>query len=275
MYERVLFALDLEGVNNVVGKPYEGLAKGSEEWEIARVQAVKEINAGATALFDAGVKKIAVWDNHGGGGNIDVSALDERIEYINHDFTKPRMSFAKGNFDCACFFGYHAMEGTLGGVLAHTMSSKEVQFYKLNGKYIGEIDMDSLIAKENGLPTVFFAGGDIACKQALRSVPGMVTVITKTEKGRNKAEFMDDDELFAEIKSKIVQAMEVSAFPAPVNFPAKFEKSFKRVEDAEKYLERLLSFGLKSEYLEDDIMGKDAHTVVTEVHDILEYDRCI
>lgn len=29
MYKRVLFALDLEGVNNVVGVPYEGLGKGS------------------------------------------------------------------------------------------------------------------------------------------------------------------------------------------------------------------------------------------------------
>ena len=135
--------------------------------------------------------------------------------------------------------------------------------------------MDATIARENGLPSVFFAGGDIACKQALRSVLGLVTVITKTEKGRNKAEFADNDRLFAEIKSKIVQAMEVSAFPAPVNFPARMEKSFKRVEDAEKYLERLLSLGLKSDYLEDELMGKDAHTVVTLVSNIDEYIKCI
>ena len=68
MYRRVLLLLDLEGVNRVVGEPYLGLGKGSEQWEIAVEQALLEINAAAEALFEAGVEKVGLWDNHGGGG---------------------------------------------------------------------------------------------------------------------------------------------------------------------------------------------------------------
>ena len=155
--KRILFALDLEGVNNVVGEPYSGLVKDSPQWHVAKKQAALEINAAADALFASGAEKIGLWDNHAGGGNIDASDVDPRISLISYDKNLPRMYFADGEYDCICFFGYHAMEGTLGGVLAHTMSSKIVQYYKLNGKYIGEIDMDAYIAAEKGMPAVLFA----------------------------------------------------------------------------------------------------------------------
>ena len=140
MYKRVLLALDLEGVNNVAGEPYSGLARDTEGWCVAKEQAVLEVNAAAKALFDAGALKVGLWDNHGGGNNIDPTALDPRITLIPYEIgLEKRMSFADGEYDCICFFGYHAMEGTLGGVLAHTINSKIVQYYKLNGQYIGEV----------------------------------------------------------------------------------------------------------------------------------------
>ena len=275
MYNRVLLALDLEGVNNVIGEPYMGLGKETEQWYVAREQAVLEVNAAAEALFAAGVEVVALWDNHGGGNNVDPSALDKRIKLISSDNSVPRMSFAKGNFDCICFFGYHTMEGTLGGVLSHTMNSKVVQYYKLNGKYIGEIDMDSYIAASHGMPSVFFAGGDITCKQAKKSVDTLVTVVTKTELERNKAVFRNNDELFDEIKRKIVCAVSSEAQPKTLDFPSIMEKSFKRVEDAAKYLLTLREHGICAEYLSDEILGKDAHTIVSTVRDMDEFIKCI
>ena len=268
MYKRVLLALDLEGVNHVIGEPYNGLERDTEQWKVARNQAVLEVNAAAEALFDAGVEVVGLWDNHGGGNNVDPCALDSRITLISLNLKNPRMYFADGYYDCICFFGYHAMEGTLGGVLAHTMSSKTVQYYKLNGRYIGEVDMDAYIAAAKGIPARFFAGGDIACKQAKRVVNEIVTVITKTELSRNEAIFRDNGELLADIKKAIVQAVKTEAEPHPLCFPAAFEKSFKRVEDAAKYLKRLRTSGLHAEYLTDYILGKDAHTVVSTIYEI-------
>jgi len=275
MYRRVLFALDLEGVNHVVGEPYSGLSRDTEQWYIAREQAVREINAAADALYDAGVEKIGLWDNHGDGNNIDGSLLNPRITLIDADLSMPRMYFADGEYDCICFFGYHAMEGTLGGVLAHTMNSKSNQYYKLNGSYIGEVDMDAYIAAEKGIPSVFFAGGDITCRQAKRAVAHIVTVETKTELSRNEAVFRNNEELFADIKAGIVKAVTGEAAARTLTYPAVMEKSFKRTEDAEKYRTRLLSLGISADHPDDDILGKDAHSVVSTVYGIADFIKCI
>ena len=274
MAKRVLIALDLEGVNNVVGEPYSGLYVGCDEWERARRQAAKEVNAAAEALFMAGAERVALWDNHAGGGNVDLTDLDSRVELLEPDKTLPRMYFA-GEFDAVCYFGYHAMEGTLGGVLAHTMNSKMVQHYKLDGRYIGEIDMDAYIAASHGVPSIFFAGGDIACSQANRAVDGIVTVVTKEELSRNKAIYRDNGELFEDIKAGIAEAISTDFSVNEIKLPAIFEKSFKRTEDAAQYLEMMLTLGMESAYPCEDILGKDAHTVVSKIYSINDFISCI
>lgn len=272
--KRILFALDLEGVNNVVGTPYSGLVKGCEQWEIARRQAALEVNAAAESLFDNGARVVALWDNHGGGGNIDPADLDSRIELIECDNSRSRMYFAD-DFDAVFFFGYHAMEGTLGGVLAHTMNSSCNQYYKLNGKYIGEIDMDAYIAASHGKPSRLFVGGDIACMQAKRAVPGIVTVVTKRELSRNEAIFRDNAELLEDIKNGAIEAMRSPASMTVLSYPAKMEKSFKRTEDAAVHLTRVRDLGLSADYIDDDILGKDAHTVETAVLSIDDFINSI
>ena len=53
--EKILIAVDLEGVNKVVGYPYKGLGDG-EEYEISKNEAVNEINIIVKELFKQGVK---------------------------------------------------------------------------------------------------------------------------------------------------------------------------------------------------------------------------
>ena len=53
------------------------------------------------------------------------------------------------------------------------------------------------------------------------------------------------------------------------------EKSYKRVEDAAKYLAKLLAAGIEADYLSDEILGKDAHTVQSTVYGIEDFIRCI
>ena len=274
MKKRILIACDLEGVNNVVGEPYSGLSRESEQWKIAKHQAALEINAAAEALFDLGVECVDLWDNHGGSNNIDAADLDPRIKLLSCEQGKRRMYFA-GEYDCVCYFGYHAMEGTLGGVLAHTMSSKTIQHYKLNGRHIGEVDMDAYIAASYGVPSCLFVGGDIACAQAERAIPGIVTVVTKHEISRNEAVFRDNGELFADIKAKVSEAVEKDIPAYLLTYPAVMEKSYKRVEDAAKYLSKLLAEGIEADYLIDEILGKDAHTVQSTVYRIEDFIRCI
>ena len=274
MYKRILLALDLEGVNRVVGEPYSWLFKGSEQWAIAVEDAARELNAAAKALLDAGAEQVDVWDTHNNGNNLRPEHLDARVGLISHDPKFPRMGFAKGQYDCLCFFGYHSMEGTLGGVLSHTMNSNTIQFYKLNGRYIGELDMDVAIAASHGIPCRFFAGGDIACVQARRTVPDIVCVETKKELGMNEAIFRAED-LYDEISQRIVEAVSAEGACRPLKFPAVLEVSFKRVEDAAKYLKGRVKRGYTAEHPVDAILGRDAHTVAVSVRNIDDFIACI
>ena len=274
MYKRILLALDMEGVNYVVGEPYSWLKKGCEQWKIAVEEGTKEINAAAAALFAAGAERVDVWDNHNNGNNLRVEEIDPRVSVISHDPYKPRMGFAAGEYDCICFFGYHSMEGTLGGVLSHTMNSNTIQFYKLNGRYIGELDMDVAIAASHGISCRFFAGGDIACVQAKRTVPGIVCVETKKELGMNEAIFRDDD-LYDEIGERIVAAVQVEGEYRALDFPAELQVSFKRVEDAAKYLAGRLKRGYEAKFLVDELLGHDAHTVVCTLRNMDDFIACI
>ena len=274
MKKRILIACDLEGVNNVVGEPYSGLSKESEQWKIAKHQAALEINAAAEAFFDLGAECVALWDGHGGGDNIDPADLDPRVKLLTCERGMRRMYFV-GEYDCVCYFGYHAMEGTLGGVLAHTMNSKINQYYKLNGKYIGEVDVDAYIAASCGVPSCLFVGGDIACAQASRAIPGIVTVVTKHEISRNEAIFRNNEELFADIKEKASEAVQKDMPIYQLTYPAVMEKSFKRTEDAAKYLEKLRHIGIKADHPSEEILGKDAHTVQSTVYGIDDLIKCI
>ena len=117
--------------------------------------------------------------------------------------------------------------------------------------------------------------GDIACSQAKSTVPGIETVITKKEISRNEAIFRDDNELIADIKDKIVKAVNIRIDPKPLRFPLVFEKSFKRTGDAAKYLNRLLLCKIEAKHPEDYILGKDAHSVVSSIYSIVEFIKCI
>lgn len=55
--EKILIAVDLEGVNKVVGYPYKGLGDG-EEYEIAKSEAVNEINIIVKNFLNKALKRL-------------------------------------------------------------------------------------------------------------------------------------------------------------------------------------------------------------------------
>ena len=95
---------------------------------------LKEVNAVATAAFDAGATKVVLWDNHGKGYNLDMNLIDKRV--IRTQLDKglfEQMFFCKEhNFNAIIFIGYHTNAGTINGILAHTFSSRDYQYIKLN-----------------------------------------------------------------------------------------------------------------------------------------------
>lgn len=249
-----LIAIDMEGIHGVVGQPYVGLLRDIPDYKIAVENGVKEVNAAVKALFDSGATKVGVWDNHGGGGNLDYTKIDPRVTKIDSKGNKYRFDFAKEhNFCGIVYLGYHAREGTLGGVLAHTYSSVHIQYAKLDGVAVGELELDTYIAATYGIAPLFSASDDICNSQFSALAPNAVTVTTKYAKGRNAADFKDEDEVLGEIYDGVCAAVRRGLSTVSYPMPAEVEIRYTRMEFAAEKKARAAEFGIECEY------GEDAH----------------
>ena len=112
-------------------------------------------------------------------------------------------------YDVAVMVGQHAMAGVVGGNLAHTQSSKNIDYYKLNGKFIGEIGQWVLYSGALGLPMIFLSGDDDACREVENLVPGITTVETKQSLSRNYAISLSAQESRSRIGEGAARALEI------------------------------------------------------------------
>ena len=258
-----LIAVDLEGIHGVVGEPYSGLLKNLPDYKVAVDGAEKEINAAVRALFDNGATKVAVWDNHAGGGNIDFNNIDQRVIRINAKGDNRRFDFVKEhNFSGIVYLGYHAREGTLGGVLAHTYSSVAIQYIKFNGKPVGELDIDTYICANYGIAPIFAASDDICIDQFKTLAPKAANVVTKIAKGRNSADFIDEEKVLKNIYDGVSEATKNNCPIVSHPTPLSVEIRFTRMELAAEKLELAKKIGIPVKY------GEDAHILHFEIGSI-------
>ena len=260
---KYLIAIDMEGIHGVAGQPYVGLLRDIPDYKIAVENGTKEVNVAVKALFDSGADGVAVWDNHGGGGNLDFEKIDPRVKKINAKGDNRRFDFVRGeDFAGIIYLGYHAREGTLGAVLAHTYSSVNIQYAKLDGRDVGELELDTYIAATHGIAPLFSASDDICNSQFRALAPQAVTVDTKYAKGRNAAEYRDEDVVLREIYDGVCEAVRRGGKPISYSVPAHAEIRYTRMEFAAEMLEKAKRFGIKCEY------GLDAHILEADASEI-------
>ncbi|MCA0187793.1 MAG: M55 family metallopeptidase, partial [Proteobacteria bacterium] len=109
----------------------------------------------------------------------------------NFDFELSGMGAGVGGMMCgidssfdACFLvGYHAMAGTAGGIMEHTITGI-MHGYWINGMPAGEIAMSAATAGVLGVPLVMVSSDAAGCKEAGELIPGLATAVTKTGIGR-------------------------------------------------------------------------------------------
>ena len=259
-----LVAVDLEGVNGVVGEPYKGLSPDMADYQVAIKNATKEINQVAKALFESGAKKVVVWDCHGGGKNLDFSLIDSRVTPWQ-TLTKRRMDFCKNfNFSAILFVGYHSKAGSFNGVLAHTFNSTNIQYIKINGKAVGEYEIDSYIAGKYGIKPIFASSDDIALKEILNLDENVVTVKTKIAKGRNKADLIDDGVVLKNIYEGVKASVKANTKVQTISMPIAVEIRYTRTEKAEEFFNKAKELKIAANYKED------AHTIEYSANNIEE-----
>ena len=252
-----LIAVDLEGVHGVVGEPYKGLTSDHEEYAKAVENATDEVNEAVKALFDAGATDVYIWDCHAGKDNLDFTKIDSRAKKVFYKNDAYRMDFAKQrDFKGVVFIGYHSKEGSLKGVLAHTYNSSAIQYIKINGQSVGEIEIDSYVLAQYKVPPLFVASDTVAIEQAKQFSSEIVTVETKIGKSRNEAIFREKNDVLRDIYNGVKLSVKSNSKPCVTTCPLNVEIRYTRVEKAMEIYNKVRSDGAISvEY------GEDAHVL--------------
>ena len=174
MKDKVAYIVaDLEGSTGVWTKAHTLLR--TPEWQEARVELTKDINAVAEALFERGVKGVIVKDFHRTGYNLIPADLDRRVKLVSGYYTGPAVGFGKlHHAHFALFVGLHAAGGNEKGFLPHTLTSRIAKIL-VNGKRTCESELFAAVLSDFHIPVCFFSGCPAACQEVKERMNWVVT----------------------------------------------------------------------------------------------------
>jgi len=224
---KFMIAVDCDGAACVVGEPGRALSD-SRDMVFAREQATRETDAAARGLFDAGAERVVVWDNHGIGANLVFDKLDRRCEILLGAGFSRRFPLLDESYSGVLLVGYHAMEGTRKGVLAHTYSPYVYKEILANGQPVGEMELDAAVAGELGVPVLFVSSDDKGCAEARSFMPWVETVETKIGFGRtcalSKHPAVAEEEIYRKVQQAVagMGSMKCFAFKKPTKIEIVF-----------------------------------------------------
>ena len=179
----VYMITDMEGVAGVDEwdpRHRDDAAEARGVYDRAEIQRLLtgEVNAAAEGLFAAGFEEVTINDGHGAGRTILVEELVSGVR-IARGTMRPQtlIGFHEGH-QALVQVGMHAMAGTAGACLAHTMS-KDGTVYRVNGREIGEMQYAAYQTGQVGVPWIYTCGDGHACRESEAWVPGIVTAAVK------------------------------------------------------------------------------------------------
>ncbi|HZP83261.1 MAG TPA: M55 family metallopeptidase [Chthonomonadaceae bacterium] len=217
-----------------------------------------EVNAAIDGIRDAAPEaEIVVLDGHGTGG-LAFAQLHPAARSIMHGRGLRAPYGLDTSFDAVFFVGQHAMAGTPDAPLCHTYSSRHIEYYKLNGSFIGEIGCFAAMAGSLGVPTIFLSGDDKACAEAAALIPDIVTVATKQGMGIELALHLSAQRAREEIRAGARRAIEQLSGLAPF-----------RIEPPYTLEIRVLEGQSIGGYLERGAEKRDDRTVLRRSDDLL------
>jgi D-amino peptidase len=164
---------DLEGSTGAWTRAHTLL--GTPEWQEARVELTRDINAIAGALLEMGVKGVVVKDFHRTGYNLIPDYLDRRVKLVSGYYAGPAMGYGKlYGADFALFVGLHAAGGNKDGFLPHTLTSRIAEIL-VNGERLCEAELFATVLAAFHVPVGFFSGCPVACREVARKMTWLVT----------------------------------------------------------------------------------------------------
>ncbi len=177
----IFISFDLEGISGVTS--WKEMRKDSPDLLRIRRIATQEINSAIRGVRKSGLEigEILICDSHASGENLLIEDLEPGINLIKG--TQRNYYMMEGlnaNFDIVFFIGYHAMVGTENGMMDHSYSSSLIYNIKINGKDVGEAEINAGIAGHYGVPLGLVSGDDKLVQEVKKFFgPQVETIITK------------------------------------------------------------------------------------------------
>ena len=205
---KVLIMTDIEGVAGVVSFEDQTGPDG-RYYEAAKKLLTAEVNAAVDGLIQSGVEEVLVVDGHGAGG-IQFEELHPAARLLHG---RPMTGWASianvfKAYDACMIIGQHAMAGVQTSNMNHTQNSRAIDYYKLNGRKVGEIAQFALFCGAVDVPMIFLSGEEDACREAEAFIPGIVTASVKQGLGRHSAISLSAPEAHRRIHEGVIQAVQ-------------------------------------------------------------------
>src|SRR5215217_8439633 len=174
---RVLISADAEGVTGITNT--NELMFGRVHYEFMRTMMTDDVNAAIEGAFTGGATSVVVNDAHWTMTNVQIERLDPRAELIKGFHKHLCMVEGVQNADAVFFLGYHARTGDSDGVANETILGREIVEIRLNGKSVGESEINAAVCGHFGVPVVFASGDDLYEKEVRQTLPDLEFGLTK------------------------------------------------------------------------------------------------
>ncbi|MCU0723121.1 MAG: M55 family metallopeptidase [Planctomycetes bacterium] len=218
---KVLISVDYEGIAGIFSWPDRGDMDLGQHLTILRRLMTEETNAAILGVLDADPDaEIVVGDSHDTARNLLPESLHPRAELIGG---WPReLSMVEGidrSVDLLFLVGYHARAGAIGGALDHTYSGSTVAEVRINGRPVGETELNAGVAGHFGVPLALVSGDDVLMRDLEESVDPLVKlVVVKRGISRYASRSLHPEEARRRIREAARQAASAKKRPKPLVF---------------------------------------------------------
>jgi D-amino peptidase len=208
-----------------------------------------DVSSACQAALDAGADEVIVCDTHHGGGNLVVSQMpvDPRITYHGRyagvqDGQLRWMPGLDASVDLFMLPGHHAKEGTPGAFLPHTVTSREWADFRINGRSVGEIGIESCFAGHWDVPFGLVSGDTAGCDETREQFPWVVNAEVKRPLGRDQCIGLDAMAGRLLVAEKVAEAIELCRAgrlqPFKPKLPMTIAIEMRTLEQADKACKR-------------------------------------
>ncbi|RXJ02459.1 peptidase M55 [Anaerobacillus alkaliphilus] len=230
---KIFISADIEGISGVA----TGIQlKKESEYQRFRKLMTQDVNAAIEGAFNGGATEVVVADGHGNMSNILIEELDERASLISgNNRVMCQLEGLDDTYDGIFFVGHHGREGgSERTVINHSLAGICVNEFRINGKVVGETELNAAVAGDFNVPALLITGDDTYVEEVKETLPEIESAVVKRGIDRLAAELLPPKKAQQIIREKAQMAVEKANTiqPYKVDGPITFEIEFKGTNQA-------------------------------------------